>query len=48
MIINQRPPSSGGGVGAGVLCTAQEPGSLTFSCTTAPTAALTANVLVLG
>lgn len=33
---------------AGIVCTAQSAGSLTFTCKSAPTAAVTANIVILG
>lgn len=33
---------------AGIVCTAQEAGSLTFTCKSVPTAAVTANIVILG
>ncbi len=33
---------------AGIYCTAQSAGSLTFTCKNAPTAAVTANIVILG
>lgn len=33
---------------AGIVCTAQSAGSLTFTCKNAPTAAVTANIVILG
>ena len=47
VIVAPAPASAAAWAAAGVLCTAQAAGSLTFSCTTAPTEALTANVLIL-
>lgn len=48
VIVAPAPASAAAWAAAGVVCTAQAAGSLTFTCTTAPTAALTANVLILG
>lgn len=33
--------------GAGIVCTAQAAGTLTFTCETVPTSAITVNVLIL-
>ena len=33
---------------AGIVCTAQAAGSLTFTCKSVPTAAVTANIVILG
>lgn len=33
---------------AGIVCTAQAAGSLTFTCKSAPSAAVTANIVILG
>ena len=33
---------------AGIVCTAQSAGSLTFKCKSVPTAAVTANIVILG
>ena len=33
---------------AGIFCTAQSAGSLTFACKSVPTAAVTANIVILG
>ena len=33
---------------AGIFCTAQSAGSLTFTCRSVPTAAVTANIVILG
>lgn len=33
---------------AGIVCTAQSAGSLTFTCKSAPSAAVTANIVILG
>jgi hypothetical protein len=48
VIVAPAPASAAAWAAAGVICTAQAAGSLTFTCTTAPTEALTANVLILG
>ncbi len=47
VIVAPAPASAAAWAAAGVVCTAQAAGSLTFTCTTAPTEALTANVLIL-
>ena len=47
VIVAPAPASAAAWAAAGVICTAQAAGSLTFTCTTAPTEALTANVLIL-
>lgn len=47
VIVSPAPASNDAYARAGVLCTTQSSGSLTFSCTTPPTDALTVNVLVL-
>lgn len=47
VIVAPAPESIVAWAAAGVICTAQAAGSLTFTCTTAPTEALTANVLIL-
>ncbi len=48
VIVAPAPASAAAWAAAGIVCTAQGAGTLTFTCTTAPTDALTANVLVLG
>lgn len=47
VIVAPAPSDAAAWAAAGVICTAQGAGTLTFTCTTAPTAALTANVMVL-
>lgn len=47
VIVAPAPASISAWTAAGVYCSAQGAGTLTFTCTTAPTAALTANVLIL-
>ena len=48
LIITAAPDSYMAYAEAGVRCTAQGAGTLTFSCETVPTADVTANVLILG
>lgn len=45
VIIAPAPASIAAWASAGVYCSAQGAGTLTFTCSTAPTAALTANVM---
>jgi hypothetical protein len=45
VIIAPAPASIAAWAAAGVYCSAQGAGTLTFTCTTAPTVALTANVM---
>ena len=47
-IVAPAPSDSTAWVAAGIVCTAQGAGTLTFTCIKTPTAALTANVLILG
>lgn len=47
VIVTPAPASYDAYCEAGVYCSAQASGSLTFKCTSAPTAALTVNVLIL-
>ena len=42
------PASNSDYVSGGVLCTAQGSGTLTFTCTTTPTSAITVNVVIFG
>ena len=48
VIVSPAPASAADWAAAGIVCTAQGAGTLTFTCTTVPTSALTANVLILG
>lgn len=48
LIVTPAPSSYDAWCEAGVRATAQGSGTLTFGCTTAPSAALTANVLIVG
>lgn len=48
VIVSPSPTSQDAWAKAGVKCTAQSANSLTFTCKTAPTAALTANIVILG
>lgn len=48
VMVSADPASLAAYTAAGVYCSAQGTNSLTFSCTTAPTANLTVNVLVVG
>lgn len=47
VIVSPDPSSAVDWAAAGILCTAQGAGTLTFTCATTPTDALTANVMVL-
>ena len=47
VIVAPAPASMSAWTTAGVYCSGQASGTLTFTCTTIPTAALTANVLIL-
>jgi len=48
VIVAAAPASQADYTAAGILCTAQGAGTLTFTCTTTPTSAITVNVLILG
>lgn len=48
VIISPAPASQEAYTKAGVYCSAQAANSLTFTCKTAPTAALTVNIVILG
>lgn len=48
VIVGPSPTSQDAWAKAGVKCTAQAENSLTFTCKSVPTAALTANVVILG
>ena len=47
VIVSPDPTCASDWAAAGVLCTAQGSGTLTFTCSTTPTASLTANVVVM-
>lgn len=47
VIVSPAPASMTAWAAAGVYCSAQGAGTLTFTCSTVPTSALTANVLIL-
>lgn len=47
VIVAPAPASAADYAAAGIVCTAQGSGTLTFTCTTAPSSAITVNVLVL-
>lgn len=47
VIVSPSPASTADYVSAGILCTAQGNGTLTFTCSDVPSADLTVNVLVL-
>ena len=46
VIIAAAPSSQNDYINAGILCTAQGAGTLTFTCTTVPSSAITVNVLI--
>lgn len=48
VIVSPAPASTSAWAAAGIICTAQGAGTLTFTRTSANTAALTANILILG
>ena len=47
VIVSAAPASQADYTAAGVICTAQGAGTLTFTCTTTPSSALTVNVLII-
>ena len=47
VIISPAPASIDNYIAAGIKCTAQAANSLTFTCTTTPTAAISVNVLIM-
>ena len=47
VIVSPAPTDAADWAAAGIVCTAQGAGTLTFSCETTPTSALTANVIIL-
>ena len=47
IIVAPAPSSNSAYVNAGILCTAQGNGTLTFTCTSTPSSALTVNVVIL-
>lgn len=47
VIVSAAPASQADYTAAGVICTAQGSGTLTFTCTTTPSSALTVNVLII-
>lgn len=48
VIVSPSPTSQDAWAKAGVKCTAQSADSLTFTCKSVPTAAVTANIVILG
>lgn len=48
VIVAPAPASQADYTAAGIICTAQGAGTLTFTCTTVPSSAITVNVLILG
>ena len=48
VIVSPAPASVAEWASCGIYCSAQGSGTLTFTCTTVPSSALTANVLILG
>ena len=48
VIVAPAPSCASDWAAAGIVCTAQGAGTLTFTCETVPTAALTANVVIFG
>lgn len=47
VIVSPAPASIAGWTSSGVYCSAQASGTLTFTCTKTPTAAITVNVVVI-
>ena len=47
IIVSTAPASKDDYTSAGIFCTAQAAGTLTFTCDTVPTSAITVNVLIL-
>lgn len=48
VFVSPAPASASDYASAGIVCTAQGSGTLTFECTTTPTNAITVNVVILG
>lgn len=48
VFVSPAPASASDYASAGIICTAQGTDSLTFSCTTVPTNAITVNVVIMG
>lgn len=48
VFVSPAPASAADYAAAGIVCTAQGSGTLTFTCTTVPTNAITVNVVILG
>jgi hypothetical protein len=47
VIVAPAPASQADYTAAGIICTAQGAGTLTFTCTTVPSSAITVNVLII-
>lgn len=48
VIVSPAPASAADYAAAGIVCTAQAAGELTFTCTTVPSNAITVNVIIMG